>query len=342
MSRNSRPKQFQKIISDQTLFQSMVEHAQGVMPINRIFVVAPEKFQKEIKEELPALPESNFLFEPSARDNGPAFILSALEILAKESEANIAVLWSDHLIKNETNFKKALSCAFKAVKDYQDHIVTVGVKPTEPDCGFGYIKIGKEVKEYADGSVYKVSEFKEKPDLPTARKYVASWEYLWNTGYKIFSAQTLISEFKKAYPDLVPALEKIAAAIGTPKEHEVIKREWEQFPKLSIEYLLTDKLKNMLVVPADLEWSDIGNWQKLHEVLSLENGHHMVVKGHHVGLDDEGCLIYAHDKLIATVGLKDTIVVETPDVIFVANKGKAQEVKKIVERLKEEGKHAYL
>lgn len=342
MSRNDRPKQFQKIISDQTLLQSMYDNAKYILPIEQIYLMAAGKFESLIREQLPELPSKNLLYEPSAKDNGPAFILAAAEIIAKDKDANIVVLWSDQLVKNRPNFVKALNCALKAVRDYPDHIIIVGVKPTEPDPGLGYIKIGKEVKEYAEGPVHTVLEFKEKPDIETARKYVASWNYLWNAGYKIFSAKTLLDEFKKAYPDLADDVDKIIAHIGTKDEQKVISLVWEKFPKLSIEYLLTDKLKKMLVVPADLEWSDIGNWQKLHDVLSTQNGHNMVVKGHHVGVDNEGCLIYAYDKMIATVGLKDTIVVETPDVIFIADKHHAHDVKKVVEKLKEEGKHAYL
>jgi mannose-1-phosphate guanylyltransferase len=216
------------------------------------------------------------------------------------------------------------------------------VKPTSADTELGYIKIAKEIKEYPEGILYKVAQFKEKPSPALAKKYLSSWEYLWNTGYKIFSAKMLLSEFRRLYPELEKPVEEIIQAIGSAREEEVIARNWQSFPRLSIEYLLTDKLSKILVVPADLEWSDIGNWQKLHEVLAYESGHHMVVKGHHIGIDDENCLIYSEEKMIATLGLKDMVIVETSDVIFIAHKQHAHEVKKILEKLKEEGKYFYL
>jgi len=342
ISRNSRPKQFQKIIGDKTLLQNMFSYAKLLLPTKNIFVMAPAVFEQEIRKELPELPSANFFSEPSAKDNGPAVILASARLFAKDNEAYLGILWSDHFIKNPANFKKAFRVAFRAAKEFPDYLITIGVKPTSADTELGYIKIAKEIKEYPEGILYKVAQFKEKPNLALAKKYLSSWEYLWNTGYKIFSAKTLLSEFKRLYPQFKNIVEEIIQVVGSSKEEEVVYKNWQAFPRLSIEYLLVNKLSKILVVPADLEWSDIGNWQKLYEVLASESGHHMVVKGHHIGVDNENCLIYAEEKMIATLGLKDLVVVETADVVFIANKQRAQEVKKILAKLKEEGKYFYL
>lgn len=341
LSRSDKPKQFQALVGEETLVQGMYKQVAAVLKAERIFVMAAPQFEPLVKEQLPELAGGNFLYEPSPKDNGPAFILAAAEIKHKDPLAVIGVFWSDHIIRQAEEFSRVVSTAFQAAEEHPDSVVGVGVKPTFPDTGLGYIKMGQGVAWYNGTPVFKVAGAFEKPDQKRAEKFAASWEYLWNTGYKFFKAETITNAFRHFYPDLAQALDAIEAALGTPEEKIAIDEAWGVFPKQSIDYLLVDKLENALVVPADLGWSDIGNWKTLHDVLATDDAT-VISRGQHISEGDQNVLAYGQDKLIVTLGLSDIVVVETKDAILVAHKSRAQDIKKIVERLKAEGKESYI
>jgi len=341
LSRSAKPKQFQTLVGEETLVQGMYKQVAAVLKASQIFVMAAPQFEPLVRQQLPDLPADNFLYEPSPKDNGPAFILAAAEIKAKDPEAVIGVFWSDHIIRQAEEFGRVISTAFQAAAEHPQAVVGVGVKPTFPDTGLGYIKMGKGVGWYSGTPVFEVDQAIEKPDIKRAEKFAASWEYLWNTGYKFFKAETITEAFRKFYPDMADALDAIEMALGTPEEKTAIDEAWQRFPKESIDKLLIEKLENALVVPADLGWSDIGNWKTLHDVLSSDDAT-VISRGQHLSEGDTNVLAYGQDKLIVTLGLSDIVVVETEDAILVAHKSRAQDIKKIVERLKAEGKESYL
>lgn len=347
MSRTGKPKQFQKLVSEKTLIQETYERVKKALPPENIFISTNVKYEEEIKLQLPELKSENFIIEPAKRNTAPALAFLAADIYRRDKDAVIATLASDHVVQNVDVFANALETAFASSKKYPDHLILVGINPTRPDTGLGYIKMGSVRTEIAEERVFEVDKFLEKPDQKTAEKYLQSWEYLWNAAYYFFSAKQLLSWFKEYIPetyDLVMEIDKLKASGGNGATQAKIKELFSKAKDEQFEFAVIEKLnpKKILVIPADLGWSDIGNWGTLHDVLSEGYGSSMISKGHHLDVDSENCLVYGANKMIATIGLKDVIIVDTPDAILVANKNKAQDVKKMLDKLKGEGKHLYL
>jgi len=347
MSRKSKPKQLHNLVSDKTLIQETYDRVIKAVPKESIFISTNPKYIEEIKKQLPEVPEENYIIEPSARNTGPALLYLAMTIKRKDPEAVIATIASDHVVNNIDVFVRSIKIAFKTAEKYPDHLVAVGINPTKPETGLGYIKIGT-VKDIVDEQqVFNVEKFVEKPDLKTAEKYLQSWEYLWNAAYYFFKADSLWSWFKKYRPKMVEKLDKINRLIdegGNGVTQSKIKELYDSLDDEQFENAIIEQkdFKKVLVIPADLGWSDIGNWGTLFDVLSENYGTLMISRGYHIDVDSDGCLVYGNSKMIATLGLKDIIVIDTPDVILIANKHKAQDIKKLLSKLKEEGKHLYL
>lgn len=331
ISRKSRPKQFQAFTNGQTLLQNMASLATQVVPIERVFVMATTEFSPVIREQLPDLPQENLLFEPARRDTGPAAALAMLQIHQRDPEATVAMLWSDHVIQDAEGFSKVLSTCFQAVSDHPEALVSVGANPTYPDTGLGYIQMGDIVHRYGDVTVFQVRKFVEKPDLATAKKFLSSWEYLWNVGYNVMRAGYFMGELRRVQPELTPILDELEAA----KDPAAITAAFEKLPKISLDYLLVQKLTTQLVVPADIGWSDIGNWNTLHDVLRGDKEDGMVTRGEVYSVESENNLVFAKDRPIALVGVKGLIVVDEGDSLLVMHKESAQSLKKLIATLEE-------
>lgn len=343
MSTQKKPKQFHAFVSDEPLLVESVERLSPLIPSDKIFVSTTKQLLPTCQELLPDISPTNFIVEPAGRNTGPAVGLVAALLHKKDKNAIVATLWSDHHIGRPEQFRSVLAAAEKFVLQNPDAVATVGINPTEPATGLGYIQMNAKSEEVLGQRVFKMKRFVEKPDHDTAKKYISSWQYLWNAGYFIFRADTMLKLFKKHAPKIYQGLMNIQAVHGTKNEQKVLTYEFEKFPSEPIDTLIAEKAAAcMYVIPADLEWSDIGSWSSLHDILANKFGSTTIVKGHHIGHDDENILILARDKMIATVGLKDTVVVDTPEVLLIANKNRTQDVKNLLDKLKEEGKHLYL
>jgi mannose-1-phosphate guanylyltransferase len=332
ISRQKRPKQFQAFTHELTMLQHMVRLTTQVIPIERLFVMATPEFAAIIRGQIPQLPAENLLYEPSRRDNGPAITLGMIQVLKRDSKAVVALLWSDHDIRQETVFADTIKAAFKAAKEYPRALVTVGAKPTHPDPTLGYIQTGTEIATYDGVPIFKVKRFVEKPSPEDAARFVSSWEYLWNVGYKIVSAAFYLQKFNEVQPELAPTVNSLVAACAA-KDEEKMADLYATFPKLSIEFLFTPFLTELLVVPADIGWSDIGNWKTLHDVLKDRHADQLVTRGEVLSLDSKDSLVFAGERPIAVIGIKDLIVVDDGDVILVMNKGCATDIKKFIQQL---------
>jgi mannose-1-phosphate guanylyltransferase len=347
MSRKAMPKQLQKLVTDKTLIQETFDRLQGTVNSDNVLVSTNPSYVDEIRKQLPSVKEENFIVEPATRNTAPALAYLAFMIFKRDPEAVIATLASDHVVNNNDVFSQTVKVAFKAVEEYDDHLIVVGINPTKPDTGLGYIKMGSPKKEIAGEQVFEVESFVEKPDLATAEKYVKSWEYLWNGAYYFFKAGQFLKWIEKYRPQLYKIMNEITdlqIAGGNGATQAKVKDlynslEDEQFENAIIEQ---EDFKKILVIPADLGWSDIGNWGTLHDVLSESLGSSMISRGYHIDSGSQDCLVYGGDKMIATLGLKDVIIIDTPDAVLIANKDKAQDIKKLLAKLKEEGKHIYL
>lgn len=341
MSRQNVPKQFLKLTDDKTLLEATFERIKTVVPAEQIFVVVTEKHEPAARKQLPEVPETNFIIEPQGKNTAPAIGLATFHIVRHDKQAIIASIAADHHVTKPKEFQKILACAYETVSRYSDRIVTVGIKPTYPETGYGYIQIGQQFDSGAV-PIYKVKRFVEKPDQKTAQAYFESFEYLWNASYFIYLGTHMLAAFKKYVPETAKLLGKISETIDQPQYNDALVTNYTQMAAEPIDTAVMEKEKAILVIPADLGWSDIGSWASLHDVLTNVHGSDVIARGHHIGINTQNSLIYAREKLVATVGLQDTIVVDTPDVLLVVNKHHAQDIKKIIERLKEEGKHLYL
>ncbi len=335
LSRRNLPKQMQKFVSDKTLIDETVSRLLGFVPKENIYVSTTGNYGAKIKEILPMIPADNIIVEPVARGTTAAFALFAETIYRRDPAAAIFSLASDHSVTEVDKFQITLMNAFNYIADNPKDIALVGIKPTRPDTGLGYIKSAKTLQ--AEPVVYAVDKFVEKPSFEVAQKYVESGEYYWNAAYYCFKAKTLIEAYKNADPAITDSIQKYLATGDI--------EDFMQAPNKVHEIEVINSAKYRLaVIPADFAWSDIGNWQALHDLLATLEGKSLIAHGNrHIDVNSTNCLIFSsHEKLIATVGLNNIVVVETPDVLLVLNKEQPQEIKQLLENLKEQGLTEYL
>lgn len=341
MSRRERPKQFQPLVGKKTMFRQMVERLLKGFEPESLFVITGDAYVPLVAKEAPEIPTQNLIVEPQMRDTLAAVGLATVAILKRFPDAILATLWgADHIVKNDEVFIKALKAAYKVAKR-EKKIVNIDTRPTYPDTNLGYIEVGKMIGT-ADGfEVFEIIRQIEKPNLALAQKFFKSLKFLWHVGYAVWQGKLMLSFYRKHQPQSYRALLKIKEALGTTLEQEVLEKEYQKILKISVDYGILEKLKpgEQLDIPADLGWSDVGAWNILKDALS-EKISDNIIKGENVDIDSKDCLIYGltPKKIIATVGMKETIIIDTPDALLVCKKGKASEVKKIVNKLAQRGK----
>lgn len=344
MSRKESPKQFQALVGNNTLIQETYERVRQFLPDSQIYVATIAQYKSMVLKQLPKIPEAQIILEPALRNTGPAIGLVAATIGAKDKDAIVATVASDHYILNKKEFASIFECAYKVAQNNPRQLVTVGINPDKPDTGLGYIEMDKELGDVDGRKVFSVSKFVEKPDEKTAQKYLKSWRYLWNAAYYFFRTQDMLSwigDGHKAVADGVKEIARLRATADEQAEKKVTSI-YNKFANEQLEYIVIEKLKKVLVVPAELGWSDVGNWGTLHDVLTSQNGNTLISRGKHMDYESQSALIYARDKMIATIGLEDVIVVDTDDVLFIASKKRAQDVKKVLEQIEKNGDIKYL
>ena len=257
------------------------------------------------------------------------------ELVKKYGDGIMCIFPSDHFIKDESAFTRILKEAISVAK--KGSLVTLGITPTFPSTGYGYIKFDKTETTLDK----RVVEFKEKPDEDTAKRYVSSGEYSWNSGMFVWQASVILDEFRKLLPDVYECLEKIGDALNTPQEVDVIKEVYPTIPSISIDYGIMEKSDKVRVISAEMGWNDVGSWDNLG-VLYDEDSNGNITAGDFLGIDTKNCITYSSKRLISTIGVEDLIIVETDDAIMVIDKNRAQDVKKIVDTLKEQGRSELL
>ncbi len=336
LSRANRPKQFLKLTDDQrTMLQNTVGRLTGLVPQKQIFIATNKNYRQAIREQLPEIPADNIIVEPCKRDTAPAIALSALYIEKKYPGATMIVLPADHLIKDRDRFTELLRKAVMIAAE-NDNLLTLGIKPTHPETGYGYIHYGSLYHTIDKDHIYKVKSFTEKPDQPTAEKFFKDGSYLWNSGMFIWQINTILNKIKLYMPELYNSLQEIKGVIGSKREKEVIKDEFAKIKGDSIDYGIMEKAENIYVIPADFGWDDLGSWPALQRVKKLDEDGNIIL-GKHYGIDTSNSIIYSPDKVVTTIGLDDIVIVDTEDAILICDKSRAQEVKEIREILAENG-----
>lgn len=255
-----------------------------------------------------------------------------MEIVKKYGDGIMCIFPSDHFIKNEPEFTKILNQAVQAAEE-QDKLITIGIAPTFPSTGYGYIKFDKNENAIAR----KVEEFKEKPDYETAKAYVESGNYAWNSGMFVWKASTILEKFAELLPDIYACLTTIGDAMNTPDEDRVIQEVYPVIPKISIDYGILERSDDVLVLSGDFGWNDVGSWDMM-KVIYDEDAEGNILVGDHVNIDTTNTISFSSGKMIATIGVDNLVVVETEDAILVCDKNRVQDVKKVVDTLNEQGR----
>lgn len=343
LSRKGKPKQLLKLVSERTMFQEACDRVLRRLSPEQVFVVTGRDQIPLMQEQVPELPPENYIAEPFGRGTAPCIGLSALYLRRCDPEAVMTVLTADHYIEKVEHFLDVLAAAEKVAQE--GHLVTLGITPDHPSTGYGYIRRGELLGQVDGFTVYRAEQFTEKPDEATARHFLETGLYSWNSGMFIWRISAVMAEFRRQMPELYAQLMEIDAALGTPQEQEVLERVWPQVQPQTIDYGIMEGARDVAVIPVDIGWSDVGSWASLLDILAAdEDGNVVMNVARHLGLDTRRTLVYGQNprRLIATIGLEDMIVVDTDDVVLICPRSKAQAVREVVKRLQEEGAEEYL
>ncbi len=329
-SRRDMPKQFLSLTDDgKTMIQQTVERILPLVDMEDIYISTNRDYKPLVRQQLPDVPEENILCEPVGRNTAPCIGLGAVHVTRKYGDAVMIVLPSDHLIKYTSIFVNTLSDACD-VAEQGKNLVTLGITPDGPETGYGYIKFRPEASV---GRALAVERFVEKPDRETAKEYLASEQYLWNSGMFIWKASSILDNIRQLLPDTYAGLERIGQAIGTDRQEEVLEKEFEAFKSESIDYGVMEKAKDIYILSGSFGWDDVGSWLAV-ERLKSSNEFGNVVNGNVVAVGTKNSIIQGEDKLIALVGVENMIVVDTRDALLICDKDHAGDIKKVLENLR--------
>ena len=348
LSRETCPKQMLQIVGEDTLLRQTIKRINGFVPPENIWIVTTEDKAQDIKFHLDPLglmaKEIQFIREPMGRNTAPAIGLAALHIMHLSPESIMVVMPSDHVIPDTEKFLSDLRLAIQGAEE--DYLVTFGIKPSRPETGYGYIKVDNSSRIGLNGFL-KVDRFFEKPDLQTAITYLSDGSYFWNSGIFVWKTSQILSEIEKHLPSLYCALKEIESlpfASDEPKgidRHALCAMRYAALDPISIDYGIMERSNNTLMVPARFQWSDLGSLTALEELIEKDEAGN-ILRGNTIDLGSQNSIIFSGQRLVATIGLKDMVVVDTSDATLVTPKEKVQEVRKIVEALKQSGREEHL
>ncbi len=331
LSRNSKPKQFQVLFGNETMLQMTVKRLLTHFSLDDIFIATNQQYKEEVLQELPDLPGNHIILEPEKRDTAPAIGLASISVNAQSDEA-IAFLAADHYIHKPQELCHILQIADEFLQQSPEYIITLGITPTAPETGYGYIKYSQEsLVENQAISVYEVDAFVEKPDFKTATEYLADGHYVWNSGMFVVQKKTLAAMYQEYLPNTAKILSQI-------EENTIpdIEELYHQTDAISFDYGIMEKADHIAVIPANIGWSDIGSWSALKDILQEETTVTHKGSSQHFDIDSEHILVHSHnkDKIIATIGIRDIVIVETEDALLVSHVDKVQYVKQMSALLK--------
>ena len=331
LSRKARPKQMLSLIEERSLFQSAIDRVNGILPPERILVVTVAEQAAQLREQAPEIPAENFLLEPMPRGTASVVGLAAQALQHRDPQAIMAVLTSDHFIGNQERYQDLLRAAHQVALD--GYLVTLGIAPTFPATGYGYIQQGELLGTYRDQPVYRAMRFKEKPDDAQARAMLESGDHAWNSGMFVWQVSQILEEIARQMPDLAAKLAEIGQVWDTPICQSTLERVWPTIQPETIDYGVMEGARQVAVIPAQgLNWSDVGSWDSLFDVLPADQSGNIVMGGEHIAVDTRDSLVYVSQehRLIVTIGVDDLVVVDTGDVLLVCHKSQAQKVRQVV------------
>lgn len=335
LSRRKYPKQALELVGDRTLIQHAVDRLTPQYPAEQILVITRQEHVEPLSVQVPELPPDNFIVEPEGRGTAPAIGLAAIHLQRRDPEAVMAVLTADHYMTDTAGFRQALSAAEEVARE--GYLVTLGINPTFPSTGYGYVQQGAHLQEANSLQVYRVDHFTEKPDSEEAKQLFDSGTYSWNSGMFVWRVDRILEEFQRQMPEFYEQLQMVTAA--TEREYEqVLDRVWPQVKKETIDYGVMEGAEKVAVIPVDMGWSDVGSWASLLEVLPSDEQGNTVI-GRHLGIDSTDLLVVGNgDKLVATIGLEGLVVVDTEDALLICTKEREQDVRAMVKLLEANGR----
>jgi mannose-1-phosphate guanylyltransferase len=342
ISRKKLPKHFLPMLGKRTLFQGALDRLEGFIPADKILVVSTSDQAPELVKQAPQLKQENLLIEPFPRGTASAIGLAASVLLKRDPDAIMLVLTSDHYIRNIPLFHQIMQAAVNIAR--KDYIVTIGITPTFPATGYGYIQQGVILPETFELPAYRVLQFIEKPDEKKAKLLLEDGDHSWNSGMFVWRAERILNEFARQMPDLRMALANIYAAWGKSNQNEVLGEEWARIRNETIDYGIMEHAGNVAVLPAgDLDWSDIGSWDSLFDLLPGDEHGNVVVNGDTLTLDTHNSLIFSSaQRLVVTIGMEDLIVIDSQDALLICRRNQAQKVRQVIENLKKLQQEDYL
>lgn len=331
LSTDEKPKQFLKLLGDDTMIQMTVKRMQRILPIERIFIVTASQYVELVKEQLPRLPYQNIIVEPIGRNTAPCIALSAFHIQKYYKDSTIAVVPSDHLIADEDKFTNIINGAYKFIKTNNNAIITLGVVPDRPETGYGYIKYNETFSSIDNTDIFSVNSFKEKPDEEKAKRYISEGNYLWNCGMFIWKASTILKLTKKYLNSTYKLLEEIACS-NEDEYNATLNIKYQQIESISVDYGIMENAKEIHVIPCEFGWDDIGTWHSLERYRDQDEYHNILV-GDITNLNSDNNIIIGNNKQIVIVGLHDIFVVENENMIFIGKKEHIEIIKEIKSRV---------
>lgn len=340
LSRSQQPKQLLALQSDRSLLQSTFDRVAPLVSPARVLIMTERSHSDALREQLPEVPAENIFVEPARRGTAGALALAAAAIHRRDPNALMASVHSDAYIDDAEEFRRTLAAAFAAA-DATRHLVLMGIPPTSPSTQLGYIEAGEALADVDGYGVRKVARFVEKPDLERARRFATSGRHFWNPGVFVWRVDVILEEFAAYEPRIHELVMQIGASFGTPNQEQALAGVYPTVPEQTIDVGIMERSSRVAVIPARFAWSDIGSWGEIFEALPRDD-HGNVTRGEHLGLGTQNSLVFATSRRVATVGLEDVVIVETPDVVLVCPRDRVQDVKKLVEKLKADGTHVDL
>ena len=329
-SRQDYPKQLLKIIGNESMIRLTVNRIKLLTQPSHILIVASEQLCNKIIQEIPEIPNENFIIEPSGRNTAPAIGLAAIHVYNRDENAVMCIYPADHLIMETDKFCKTITKGIEFANN-NFALITIGIKPTYAATGYGYIQINEN--NMITKNIYKVKTFAEKPQIESAKRFLRSGDFLWNSGIFIFKSESILLEIKSYMPELHESLNIIYDSLKDNSYNIILDREWEIIETESIDYGIMERAKNVYSIKADFNWNDMGTWKSVYDILSKDKDG-MVLEGNTISLNSQNSIIYSKNKLTAVIGVKNLAIINTDDATLVLPLEYAENVKDIVNELK--------
>lgn len=328
-SREKKPKQLIRIFGENTMIQDTVKRLEGLVPFERILIITNKVQKLRIKDQLPQIPVENIIDEPFGKNTAACIGLASAIISKKCEDAVTFVLPSDHLIKDSDEFRNNLSTAAEFAYKSKG-LVTIGIKPTRPETGYGYIQFNDE---QVSKQVHKVLTFAEKPNVDTAKRFIEAGDFLWNSGMFIWRVDSILKEIKKFLPDLFYGIEEIKNSIDTPDFEKTLTNVYGQLKSISIDYGVMENSSNVFITKSTFDWNDVGSWEAVYELTEKDKDQNACV-GEVYTINSSGSYIYSPQKFTAVIGIENSVVINTNDALLICSREKVQDVKLVVDYLK--------